>query len=60
MVRLFILVVLIALAVPVPAIQVPQTRREFVDAVAKGARSVKMETFVVERSFGEVYAILQK
>jgi hypothetical protein len=60
LVRLIILVVLIALAVPVPAIQVPQTRREFVDAVAGGARSVKMETFVVERGFGEVYAILQK
>jgi len=60
LIRLSILVALIALAVPVPAIQVPQTRREFVDAVAKGARSVKMETFVVERSFGEVYAILQK
>ena len=59
-VRLFILVVLIALAVPVPAIQIPQTRREFVEAVAGGARSVKMETFVVERSLGEVYAILQK
>jgi len=60
LVRLFILVVLIALAVPLPAIQIPQTRREFVEAVAGGARSVKMETFVVERSLGEVYAILQK
>jgi len=46
--------------VPLPAIQIPQTRREFVEAVAGGARSVKMETFVVERSLGEVYAILQK
>ena len=45
-VRLFILVVLIGLAVPVPAIQIPQTRREFVEAVAGGARSVKMDTFV--------------
>ncbi len=59
-IRLCILVALIALAVPVPAIQVPQTRREFVDAVAAGARSVKMETFVVERGFDEVYANLQK
>jgi len=38
LIRLFILVVLIALAVPVPAIQIPQTRREFVEAVAGGAR----------------------
>jgi len=59
-IRLSILVVLIALAVPVPAIQVPQTRREFVEAVAAGARSVKMETFVVERSLDAVYAILQE
>ncbi len=59
-IRLFTLVALIALRVPVPAIQVPQARREFVEAVAGGARSVKMETFAVERSFGEVYAILKK
>lgn len=36
----------------------PQTRREFVDAVAAGARGTAMERFVVERGFAEVYALL--
>jgi hypothetical protein len=60
LIRGSILVLLIALAVPVPAIQVPQTRREFVEAVNAGARSVKKEVFVVEQGFDEVYTTLQR
>jgi len=46
-------------APPVGAIDVPQTREEFVRVVAAGARGVKMETFVVERGFDEVYRTLE-
>lgn len=52
--------VLIVLDVPVAAIQVPQTRQEFVNAVAAGAGATAMETFVVERSIDEVYGLLSK
>ena len=41
------------------AIWVPQTRAEFVDAVAKGTKGSKMETFVVNRSFDEVVRTLE-
>jgi hypothetical protein len=44
---------------PVGAIDVPQTRAEFVDAVAEGARGAKMETFVVDRGLDEVYRTLE-
>lgn len=44
---------------PLAAIQVPQTRREFVQAVAAGAGATEMETFVVERGFEQVYGLLQ-
>ena len=40
---------------PARAIDVPQSREEFVQAVSKGSRGAKMETFVVERGFDEVY-----
>ena len=46
-------------APPVSAIDVPQTREEFVRVVAAGARGVKMETFVVERGLDEVYRTLE-
>ena len=41
------------------AIWVPQTRAEFVDAVSKGQKGSKMETFVVNRSFDEVLKTLE-
>jgi hypothetical protein len=47
------------LAPPAGAIQVPQTREEFVREVAEGARGAKMETVVVERGFDEVYRTLE-
>lgn len=46
-------------APPLGAIDVPQTREEFVSAVAKGARGAKVETLVVDRGFDEVYKTLQ-
>jgi hypothetical protein len=51
------LLALAALALFAPAafaIWVPQTRAEFVDAVAKGTRGAKMESFVIERGFDDV------
>ena len=51
--------VLLLTAPPVGAIWVPQTREEFVDAVAKGTRGAKMETVTVDRSFDEVYRDLE-
>ncbi len=48
------------IASPVAAIWVPQTRQEFVKAVAEGARATKMETITVTRSFEEVSRLLQK
>jgi hypothetical protein len=53
------LAALLLVAPPLGAIQVPQTRAEFVRAVAAGARGVKMETFVIERGFDEVYRTLE-
>ena len=42
------------------AIQVPQTRTEFVEAVAAGARGTKVETLTVDRPFDQVYRILDE
>ena len=53
------LAALLLTAQPVCAIDVPQTRAEFVRAVAAGARGVKMETLVVERSLDDVYRTLE-
>ncbi len=50
---------LLLTAPPVGAIDVPQSREEFVRVVASGSRGAKMETFVVERSFDEVYRTLE-
>jgi len=41
------------------AIWVPQSRAEFTDAVSKGTKGSKMETFVVNRGFDEVYKTLE-
>lgn len=46
-------------APPIGAIDVPQTRQEFVKAVADGARGAKVETLVIERGFDEVYKTLE-
>jgi hypothetical protein len=46
-------------ASPAAAIWVPQTRAEFTKAVSEGAKGAKMETFVVERGFDEVYRTLE-
>lgn len=54
------LALLVLMTAPVAAIEVPQTRPEFVAAVAAGAGATKMETFVVERGFDEVYRTLEK
>lgn len=48
------------IASPAAAIWVPQTRLEFVKAVAAGARATKLETFTVTRSFEEVFRLLEK
>jgi hypothetical protein len=53
------LAALLLTAPPAGALQVPQTREEFVSAVTSGARGAKVETFVVERPFDEVYRTLQ-
>lgn len=53
------LATLLFVAPPIGAIQVPQTREEFVRVVAAGHTGVKMESFVIERSFDEVYKTLE-
>jgi len=53
--------VVIATAVwPLAAMEVPQTRREFVKAVAAGEGATRMEKLVVERDFDEIYRLLAK
>jgi len=44
---------------PVLAIDVPQNRQEFVEAVAAGAGATKMEQFVVDKGLAEIYAVLE-
>jgi hypothetical protein len=53
------LAALLLAAPPAGAIDVPQTREEFVRAVSEGARGAKVETVVVERGFDEVYRTLE-
>jgi hypothetical protein len=53
------LAALLLTAPPLGALQVPQTREEFVRAVTSGARGAKVETVVVERGFDEVYRTLE-
>ena len=50
---------LLLTALPAGAIDVPQTREEFVRVVSGGSRGGKMETFVVDRGFDEVYRTLE-
>jgi hypothetical protein len=50
---------LLLMAPPASAIDVPQTREEFVRAVSAGARGVKMETVVIDRGLDEVYRSLE-
>ena len=45
---------------PAAAIWVPQTRQEFVKAVAEGKGATKSEKFVVDRDIDAVYAILKE
>src|SRR6266581_2702763 len=45
---------------PVAAIQVPQTRQAFMDAVAAGGRGTAVDKLVVERGFHEIYRLLEK
>jgi hypothetical protein len=54
------ILVLAATVRPAAAIHAPQTRREFVRAVAAGARGTAVERFVVERSLGAIYGILRE
>ena len=51
---------LLALVVPVAAIEVPQNRREFVQAVSEGRGATKMETLTAEKSLDQVYRLLEK
>jgi hypothetical protein len=54
------LLALLAAVRPLSAIQVPQTREEFVQAVSDGAGATKLERFVVERSIDDVYRDLEQ
>src|SRR6266850_2012224 len=56
----FALVLTLAIIAPIAAIQVPHTRREFVQAVAAGEGATKMETMIAERSFDQVYGLLER
>ena len=56
----FVLGLLLALVAPVAAIEVPQTRREFVQAVSEGRGATKMETLTAEMSLDQVYNLLEK
>jgi hypothetical protein len=58
-VLLIALAALLLIASPAGAIQVPQTREEFVSAVTAGTRGAKVETLVVNRGFDEVYRTLE-
>jgi len=45
---------------PAAAIEVPQTRQEFVKAVASGRGATAVETIKVDQPLGRVYALLQE
>lgn len=51
---------LILLAAPVAAIEVPQTRQEFVKAVASGTRGAHVVRFTAAASFDQVYRLVEK
>jgi len=54
------LVILAAGIQPISAIYVPQSRREFMNAVAAGGRGTKMEKITVDRNLAEIYSVLKK
>jgi hypothetical protein len=51
---------LILFASPAAAIDVPQSRQEFIKAVANGARGASMETFTAGRDFEAIYRLVEK
>lgn len=52
--------VLLAVATPVAAFEVPQTRQEFVDAVAAGKGATTVETMDSDQPLDKVYALLEE
>jgi hypothetical protein len=56
----FMLGLLLALVVPAAAIEVPQSRKEFVQAVSEGRGATKMETLTSENGIDHLYALLEK
>ena len=54
------LVTVLASIAPVAAIDVPQTRQEFVQAVADGRGATTVETLVVDQPLDRVYAVLEE
>src|SRR5213594_3335696 len=52
------LAMLVVAIEPLAAIQVPQTRRQFVDAVTAGEGATVMEKLIVERDFNEIFSVL--
>ncbi|HXH27693.1 MAG TPA: hypothetical protein VNL37_01540, partial [Candidatus Polarisedimenticolia bacterium] len=54
------LVLTLASVAPAAAIDVPQTRQEFVQAVAAGRGATAVETIHSEQPFQSVYALLQE
>lgn len=55
-----ILLLIMAATLPATAIDVPQSRQEFVVAVSAGARGSATETLVTDKGFGEVYGLLKE
>jgi hypothetical protein len=54
------IVTALAACAPVFAIEVPQTRQEFVQAVAAGRGATAVETIVSDRPLDTIYALLQE
>lgn len=54
------LVTALATFAPVAAIEVPQTRQEFVQAVAAGRGATAVETLKVDQPLNKVYAVLEE
>lgn len=53
-------VAVLASVAPCAAIEVPQTRQEFVQAVAAGRGATAVETIVSEKPLDTIYALLQQ
>jgi len=54
------LLTVLASSRPAAAIEVPQTRQQFVDAVAAGEGPTSVETLDIDQPFDKVYALLQE